>query len=79
LTETAILIDPAVVGDDDDVELTTWLQPDGAGVHAGQVIAEVTAAKATVEILAPVAGLLRHLVQAGAVVEAGDAIASIVS
>jgi pyruvate/2-oxoglutarate dehydrogenase complex dihydrolipoamide acyltransferase (E2) component len=78
MAETAVLIDPAILGDEDEVELTTWLAPDGSGVLAGQPIAEVTAAKATVEILAPVAGQLRHLVAAGTVVEAGHAIASIV-
>jgi pyruvate/2-oxoglutarate dehydrogenase complex dihydrolipoamide acyltransferase (E2) component len=79
MAETAVLIDPAILGDEDEVELTTWLQPDGSGVNAGQPIAEVTAAKATVEIPSPVAGQLHHLVEAGAVVEAGHAIASIVS
>jgi len=77
VTETSVAIDPAILGDEEDVEVTTWLVPDGAAVESGQPIVEVNAAKATVEIAAPVAGRLRHLVAAGTLVGAGHAIASI--
>ena len=78
MPETVVVIDAAILGDEDDAELATWMAPDGTVVQPGQPIAEVNAAKATVEIAAPVGGQLRHLVEAGAIVAAGSAIAAIV-
>jgi len=78
MREAAISVDPAILGDEDDAVLARWLAPDGSQVQAGQPIAEVEAAKATVEIAAPLAGRLRHQAEAGAVVVAGQAIAAIV-
>ena len=76
MNETSVRIDPAV-GYDDDAELTTWLEPDGATVVADQPIAEVTASKALVEVSAPVAGRLRHAVHEGALLTPGQEIAVI--
>jgi pyruvate/2-oxoglutarate dehydrogenase complex dihydrolipoamide acyltransferase (E2) component len=63
---STVRIDPAVLGGDDDGELTTWLVPDGARVEADQPIAEITAAKVVMEVTAPEAGTLRQLVAEGA-------------
>ena len=63
---TTVRVDPAILGEDDDGELTVWLVPDGARVEADQPIAEVTAAKVVTEMAAPEAGTLRQLVAEGA-------------
>jgi pyruvate/2-oxoglutarate dehydrogenase complex dihydrolipoamide acyltransferase (E2) component len=61
-----VRVDPAILGGDDDGELTAWLVPDGVHVEADQPIAEVTAAKVVTEVTAPEAGTLRQLVAEGA-------------
>ncbi len=75
MSDVIVALDPAVVAEDDEGELTAWLEPAGADVEAGQPIAEVTASKVVVEIQAPVAGRLRHLVEEGAALAAGHEIA----
>jgi pyruvate/2-oxoglutarate dehydrogenase complex dihydrolipoamide acyltransferase (E2) component len=75
MSDSTVTLDRAVVGEGDDAELTTWLQPNGAIVEADQPIAEVTSSKVVVEVQAPAAGRLRHLVDAGATLVAGQAIA----
>jgi pyruvate/2-oxoglutarate dehydrogenase complex dihydrolipoamide acyltransferase (E2) component len=77
VTGSKVVVDPVIAGDEEEVELASWLQPDGATVEAGQLIAELNVAKATVEIAAPVSGRLQHHVTAGAIVAPGQAIASI--
>ena len=77
MSETLVVVDPAILGDEPDAEMGAWLRPDGAPVEGGEVIAEINAAKATVEVAAPVAGTLRHLVEAGALLTAGTPIAAI--
>ena len=72
---SSILVDPAIVGEDDDAELTAWLVPDGASVEAEQPIAEITAAKVVTEVPSPAAGRLRHLVPEGATLSPGQEIA----
>ena len=76
---SSIRVDPAILGEDDDAELTSWLAPDGATVQADQVIAEITAAKVVTEIPAPAAGRLRHLVPEGSALSPGQEIAVIES
>ena len=51
------------------VHWTMWTLDDGEPVDAGDVIAEVMVAKATIEIEAPAAGVLRHVAQVEAVVD----------
>ena len=63
---TTVRVDPAILGGDDDGELTAWLVSDGARVEADQPIAEVTAAKVVTEVTTPSAGTLRQLVAEGA-------------
>jgi len=77
MTETLVTLDRSIVTEDDEAELTTWLQPAGASVQAGEPIAEVTASKALVEIEAPSTGRLRHLVEQGAALSPGQTIAII--
>jgi 2-oxoglutarate dehydrogenase E2 component (dihydrolipoamide succinyltransferase) len=72
---SSVRVDPAIIGEDDDAELTTWLSSDGAFVEADQPIAEITAAKVVTEVPAPAAGRLRHLIKAGAPLWPGQEIA----
>jgi len=77
MADTILLLDAAILGDDDEAELTAWLVAAGANVSAGEPIAEISGSKATVEVTAPVAGRLRRLVDTGAVLAAGQAYAAI--
>jgi pyruvate/2-oxoglutarate dehydrogenase complex dihydrolipoamide acyltransferase (E2) component len=74
---SSVRVDPAILGEDDDGELTAWLVPDGARVEADQPIAELTAAKVVTEVTAPVAGTLRRLVAEGALLAPDQEIAVI--
>jgi len=58
-------------------ELTEWLVADGATVAPGQPIYSVEADKATQEIEAPVAGVLRQIGAAGETYEVGAKIGEI--
>lgn len=62
---SSVRVDPAIIGEDDDAELTTWLASDGAFVEGDQPIAEITAAKVVTEVPAPAAGRLRPPDQGG--------------
>jgi pyruvate/2-oxoglutarate dehydrogenase complex dihydrolipoamide acyltransferase (E2) component len=62
---------------EDEVELTDWLVPDGAVVEADQAVAEVSTAKASVEVLAPIGGRLRHGVAVGDLIDVGGAIGTV--
>jgi len=77
MSETPVTLDRSVVTEEDEADLTTWLQPTGASVQAGDPIAEVTASKALIEIAAPSTGRLRHLVEQGAALRPGQTIAVI--
>jgi acetyltransferase-like isoleucine patch superfamily enzyme len=55
--------------------LSEWVVADGARVEKGDVVCVVETSKASMEIEAPVAGLLAHLFAAGEEVELGTAIA----
>jgi len=57
--------------------LVEWLTADGAEVAAGQPVASIESDKATYEIEAPVAGMIRHRVAIGAEVPVGDLLAVI--
>jgi pyruvate/2-oxoglutarate dehydrogenase complex dihydrolipoamide acyltransferase (E2) component len=58
-------------------ELTEWLVEDGATVAEGQAIYSIEADKATQEIEAPVAGVLRQLGVVGETYEVGTKIGEI--
>ena len=77
MAETTLVLDGALLGDDDEAELSAWLVSAGTTVVAGQPIAEISGAKATVEVAAPAAGRLRQLVDVGAVLTAGEPFAVI--
>lgn len=55
-----------------------WLRPDGSGVRAGDVIAEVLVDKVTLELEAPASGRLSIRVARDSVVHKGDLVAEIV-
>jgi 2-oxoglutarate dehydrogenase E2 component (dihydrolipoamide succinyltransferase) len=76
---STIRVDPAILSEDDDAEITRWLALDGALVEADQMIAEITAAKVVTEVPAPAAGRLRHLVQEGSPLSPGQEIGVIES
>lgn len=57
--------------------VSTWFVDDGASVAAGQLLAEVMVEKASVEVPAPVAGVVRLLVAEEAAVAQGSVIARI--
>jgi len=75
---TPIVLAGTDLGEEDEVEVAQWLVPDGAHVSAGSPLVEVTTAKVTIEVPAPVAGTLRHGAQVGALVRAGEPIGWIV-
>ncbi|MDN5794870.1 MAG: lipoyl domain-containing protein [Intrasporangium sp.] len=57
--------------------LSTWFVADGSAVAADQLIAEVQVDKVSAELLAPVAGTIRLLVDEEAVVKQGTPVATI--
>ena len=54
-----------------------WLTEDGAAVQIGQPVVSVESDKATYEIEAAQAGVIRHLAAVGAEIPAGEPIATI--
>jgi pyruvate/2-oxoglutarate dehydrogenase complex dihydrolipoamide acyltransferase (E2) component len=56
---------------DQAVTLVAWLVADGAPVELGQPVAEVEGSKTTFQIVAPVAGVLRHTRSPGAEIDVG--------
>lgn len=57
--------------------VATWFVDSGATVAEGELIAEVAVDKVDMEINAPAAGVLTHLVEEGAIVKQNAAIAQI--
>ena len=63
----------------EDARVSRWLVEDGAAVVAGQFVVEVETDKATVEIEAPVTGLLRIVAREGAIVAVEGVLAELES
>jgi len=57
--------------------LGVWSKPDGAYVNAGDPLFEIETDKVTSEVVAEVAGQLKHLVKQGDTVDIGQVVASI--
>ena len=57
--------------------LGVWSKPDGAYVNAGEPLFEIETDKVTSEVVAEVAGLLKHLAKQGDTVNVGQIVASI--
>ena len=57
--------------------LGVWSKPDGAYVNAGDPLFEIETDKVTSEVVAEVAGQLKHLVKVGDTVNIGQVVASI--
>jgi 2-oxoglutarate dehydrogenase E2 component (dihydrolipoamide succinyltransferase) len=57
--------------------LARWLKPDGATVQRDEMVVELETDKATAEVPAPAAGVLRHRVKEGETVAIGTVIGSI--
>lgn len=62
-----IILPEGVGTESDEPVLSGWLYDDGDDVEAGVTVAEVMIAKTTVEIEAPVSGILRHVAELEAV------------
>lgn len=73
------VIFPVLAKDKPDLEgvVSTWFVDDGATVSAGQLLAEVMVEKASVEVPAPVAGVVHLEVEEEAAVAQGAVIATI--
>lgn len=76
MNSTAVPL-PLDVAEDDEVELTDWLVADGTHVEAGQPVAEVSTAKTSIEVLAPVGGVLRYAAQVGDLITPSGSIGSV--
>ena len=63
----------------EEARVSRWLVEDGAPVVAGQLVVEVETDKATVEIEAPVTGLLRIVAREGAIVAVEGVLAELES
>ncbi len=70
---------PAVGESITEVTVAKWLKPDGAQVSRDEVIAELESDKATFELPAEAAGILRHAVKEGETISIGAVIARIES
>ena len=60
-----------------EVSLLKWTKPDGAWVERDEVIAELESEKATFEINAEKAGILKHGAQEGDTLNIGDVVCQI--
>ena len=60
-----------------EVSILKWSKPDGAAVKVGEMILEIESDKATVELVAENAGVLRHLKPAGERIPVGAQIGEI--
>lgn len=60
-----------------EVSILKWSKPDGAAVKEGEVIVEIESDKATVEVVAPQAGVLKQLKQPGDRIPIGEIIGSV--
>jgi 2-oxoglutarate dehydrogenase E2 component (dihydrolipoamide succinyltransferase) len=77
MAEVDIVLAAALIGDEPDAELNRWLVADGGRVEAGQAVAEMSTSKVVFELHAPASGMLRHIVNEGAVVAVGHVVARI--
>lgn len=68
---------PTVGESINEVTLVKWLKPDGAWVERDEVLCELESEKATFELNAEQAGLLKHQAQEGATLLIGDLACSI--
>lgn len=68
---------PAVGESITEVTLTTWLKKDGEYVEMDEVICELESDKATLELTAEAAGILKTLANEGDTIEIGTVVASI--
>ena len=68
---------PAVAESVTEVTLSQWLKPDGAVIKIDEAICEFESDKATLELPAEVAGILKHVVKEGTDLKIGDLIATI--
>ena len=71
---TPIRVESSEIAEGDDLELDSWLAADGSEVESEQLVAEVSTAKAIVEVTAPVGGALRQSLTVGAVFGPEEAI-----
>ena len=62
---------------DSEGVVSTWFVGEGESVAAGQLLAEVQVDKVAAEVLSPVPGVVRLLVEEESVVTQGDPIARI--
>ena len=62
---------------DSEGVVSTWFVGEGESVAAGQLLAEVQVDKVAAEVLSPVAGVVRLLVEEESVVTQGEPIARI--
>jgi pyruvate/2-oxoglutarate dehydrogenase complex dihydrolipoamide acyltransferase (E2) component len=72
-----IVLDKAMLGDEEEAEIKNWLVEDGAAVTAGQPLVEIETGKAVVELAAEKAGRIEVLARAGAVLEVNSVIGRI--
>src|SRR5215203_3142176 len=68
---------PAVGESISEVTLIKWLKPDGAYVERDEVIAELESEKATFEVNAEQAGVLKTVGKEGDTLKIGDVVAQI--
>ncbi len=73
---TAVLV-PQLSLSMEEAKVSRWLVEDGDAVAAGQLVVEVETDKATVEVEAPAAGLVRIVAREGAVVPVDGVLAEL--
>ena len=76
---TTEVVFPRMSKDDPDAEgvVGTWFVNDGETVAAGQVIAEAQVDKVSQDVEAPVAGVMRQLINEGIAIRQGELMARI--
>lgn len=75
--EVKEMVVPTVGESITEVTLATWLKEDGAYVELDEIIAEVDSDKATFELPAEAAGILKHVAKEGDTLEIGGLICKI--
>src|SRR5688572_23845123 len=60
-----------------EATLNRWFKPDGSFVKADEPLFEMGTDKASQEVVAPVSGVVKHLVKEGATVAIGTVVAEI--
>jgi pyruvate dehydrogenase E2 component (dihydrolipoamide acetyltransferase) len=66
---------PSLSEEAEEGQIVTWFAASGADVREGDLLAEVQVEKLSEEVRSPTAGIVRHLVERGGVVEQGAPIA----